>query len=77
MMPEFILPSLSWNAILYMIPVAIAPIIEHVGDMYAIGNVADKNFVEKPGLHRTLLGDGIATAFAGFLADHPTRPIPK
>jgi uracil permease len=71
MMPEFILPSLSWNAILYMIPVAIAPIIEHVGDMYAIGNVADKNFVEKPGLHRTLLGDGIATAFAGFFGGPP------
>jgi uracil permease len=39
--------------------------------MYAIGNVADKNFVEKPGLHRTLLGDGIATAFAGFFGGPP------
>jgi uracil permease len=39
--------------------------------MYAIGNVANKNFVEKPGLHRTLLGDGIATAFAGFFGGPP------
>lgn len=69
--PEFVTPQFSWNAILYMLPVAVAPIIEHVGDMYAIGNVANKNFVEKPGLHRTLLGDGVATAFAGFFGGPP------
>ncbi len=54
-----------------MIPVAIAPIIEHVGDMYAIGGVCNKNFIEKPGLNRTLLGDGIATAIAGFFGGVP------
>ena len=54
-----------------MIPVAIAPIIEHIGDMYAISGVADQKFVKDPGLHRTLLGDGIATAFAGFLGGPP------
>jgi uracil permease len=54
-----------------MIPVAIAPIIEHVGDIYAIGGVCDKNFIEKPGLNRTLLGDGIATAVAGFFGGVP------
>ena len=54
-----------------MIPVAIAPIIEHIGDMYAIGGVANKKFVKDPGLHRTLLGDGVATAFAGFLGGPP------
>ena len=70
-LPEFTAPQFSWQAILYMIPVAIAPIIEHVGDMYAIGGVAEKNFIEKPGLHRTLLGDGIATAFAGFFGGVP------
>lgn len=70
-LPAFVRPALNWNAILYMLPVAVAPIIEHVGDMYAIGNVAGKNFVEKPGLHRTLLGDGIATAFAGFFGGPP------
>lgn len=70
-LPEFTTPAFSWQAILYMVPVAIAPIIEHVGDMYAIGGVCDKNFIEKPGLHRTLLGDGIATALAGFFGGVP------
>ncbi|WP_346856507.1 solute carrier family 23 protein [uncultured Draconibacterium sp.] len=70
-LPQFTAPKFSWQAILYMIPVAIAPIIEHVGDMYAIGGVCDKNFIEKPGLHRTLLGDGIATALAGFFGGVP------
>ncbi|AHW59272.1 uracil permease [Draconibacterium orientale] len=70
-LPEFTTPKFSWQAILYMIPVAIAPIIEHVGDMYAIGGVCDKNFIEKPGLHRTLLGDGIASALAGFFGGVP------
>ena len=70
-LPQFTTPVFSWGAILYMIPVAIAPIIEHIGDMYAIGGVAEKEFVKDPGLHRTLLGDGIATAFAGFLGGPP------
>ena len=70
-LPKFTSPEFNWGAIIYMIPVAIAPIIEHVGDMYAIGGVADKNFVKDPGLHRTLLGDGVATAFAGFLGGPP------
>jgi uracil permease len=70
-LPEFTKPEFHWQAILYMIPVAVAPVIEHVGDMYAIGGVCNKNFIEKPGLHRTLLGDGIATAFAGFFGGVP------
>ncbi|PID70725.1 uracil permease [bacterium DOLZORAL124_38_8] len=70
-MPKFVFPEFNLSAILYMLPVAIAPIIEHVGDMYAIGNVADKNFVKEPGLHRTMLGDGVATAFAGFFGGPP------
>lgn len=69
--PAFTAPKFSWGAITYMIPVAIAPIIEHVGDMYAIGGVAEKNFIEKPGLHRTLLGDGIATSLAGCFGGVP------
>lgn len=70
-LPEFTKPEFSWAAMIYMIPVAIAPIIEHVGDMYAIGGVCNKNFIEKPGLHRTLLGDGVATALAGFFGGVP------
>jgi uracil permease len=71
MIPQFTVPQFHWQAILYMIPVAIAPIIEHVGDMYAIGGVCNKNFIEKPGLHRTLLGDGVATAVAGAFGGVP------
>jgi uracil permease len=70
-LPNFTAPEFNWAAILYMIPVAIAPIIEHIGDVYAISGVSDKEFVKDPGLHRTLLGDGIATAFAGFLGGPP------
>lgn len=70
-LPAFTMPELSWGAILYMVPVAVAPIIEHVGDMYAISGVAGKNFVENPGLHRTLLGDGIATSLAGCFGGVP------
>lgn len=70
-LPQFTSPEFNWNAILYLIPVAIAPIIEHIGDMYAISAVADKKFVKDPGLHRTILGDGIATIFAGFFGGPP------
>ncbi len=70
-LPKFTAPEFNWAAILYMLPVAIAPIIEHVGDIYAIGGVAEKKFVKDPGLHRTLLGDGLATAFAGFMGGPP------
>ncbi len=54
-----------------MIPVAVAPLIEHVGDMYAIGAVAEKDYIKDPGLHRTMLGDGLATSFAGFIGSVP------
>lgn len=71
MVPSFTVPQFSWQAILYMVPVAVAPIIEHVGDMYAIGGVCNKNFIEKPGLNKTLLGDGLATSVAGFFGGVP------
>lgn len=70
-LPNFTRPEFSWGAIVYMIPVAVAPIIEHIGDMYAIGGVANKKFVKDPGLDKTLLGDGVATAFAGFFGGPP------
>lgn len=54
-----------------MAPVAIAPIIEHVGDMYAIGEIAGKDFIKDPGLHRTMLGDGLASILAAFLGGAP------
>ncbi|WP_339511050.1 uracil-xanthine permease family protein [Pseudomonas sp. RL_15y_Pfl2_60] len=69
--PNFVAPELNWNAILFMLPVAIAPAIEHIGDVLAIGTVTGKNYLKKPGLHRTLLGDGLATSAAGLLGGPP------
>ena len=71
MVPSFTAPEFNWAAILFMVPVAVAPLIEHIGDVYAISNVADKNFIEKPGLNRTMLGDGLATSLAGALGSVP------
>lgn len=69
--PKLAPMSFSWQAILFMAPVAIAPIIEHVGDMYAISSIAGKDFVKDPGLHRTLLGDGLSCCLAAFLGGAP------
>ncbi|MDD2314208.1 MAG: uracil-xanthine permease family protein [Proteiniphilum sp.] len=70
-LPQFVKPEFSWGAILFMIPVAIAPVIEHVGDVYAVSQVAGKDYVRNPGLHRTMLGDGIACVVAGFIGGPP------
>ena len=70
-MPEFGKPEFNMAAILFMIPVAIAPIVEHVGGILAIGSVAGKDFTETPGLHRTLLGDGLAVNIAGLFGGPP------
>lgn len=68
---NFHLPVFAWEPFLYMIPVAIAPVIEHIGDVYVVGAVADKDFVADPGLHRTMLGDGVACLVASFLGGPP------
>ena len=70
-LPAFVAPELHWGAILYIVPVALAPAIEHIGGVVAIGSVTGKNFIKKPGLHRTLLGDGLATSVAGMLGGPP------
>lgn len=68
---SYALPIFDLNAIIYILPVAIAPAIEHVGDVLAISSVTGKNYLEKPGLHRTILGDGLASSFAAFLGGPP------
>ena len=70
-LPAFVRPELCWEAIIFMIPVAIAPVIEHIGDIYAINEVAGKDFVTDPGLHRTMLGDGLACVAASFIGGPP------
>ena len=70
-LPAFVRPEFCWEAIIFMIPVAIAPVIEHIGDVYAINEVTGKDFVKDPGLHRTMLGDGLACVAASFIGGPP------
>ncbi|MCL1039130.1 uracil-xanthine permease family protein [Shewanella submarina] len=69
--PNFVAPEFHWQAILFMIPVAIAPAVEHIGDILAISNVTGKDYFKKPGLHRTLAGDGVATIAAATFGGPP------
>ncbi len=66
-LPAFHLPKFSWSAIAIIAPISIATFMEHLGDITTNGSVVGKNFFEDPGLHRTLIGDGVATIFAGFI----------
>ena len=61
----------SWAPFLFMLPVAIAPVIEHIGDVYVVSAVAEKDFVQSPGLHRTMLGDGLACLASALLGGPP------
>lgn len=69
--PNFVAPEWNWAAVLFMIPVAIAPAVEHIGDILAISNVTGKDYFKKPGLHRTLFGDGLATSAASLFGGPP------
>ena len=69
--PSFTLPKFHAPAILFILPVAIAPAIEHIGDVLAISSVTDNDYLRDPGIHRTLLGDGLATTMAAFLGGTP------
>ena len=68
---HFQFPEFAWEPFLFMIPVAIAPVIEHIGDVFVVSAVADKDFVKDPGLHRTMLGDGLACLAAALLGGPP------
>ena len=64
--PNFTIAKFNWNAMMIVSPVAIVTVIEHIGDVLAISATVEKDFVKNPGLHRTLLGDGIATSFSAL-----------
>lgn len=70
-MPNFVAPEFNWQAIIYILPIAIAPAIEHIGDMLAISNVTKQDYLKKPGLKNTLLGDGLATSVASLFGGPP------
>ena len=69
--PEFTFPAWNLEAILFIVPIAIAPAIEHFGDVLAISGITGKDYVEDPGIKNTLLGDGVATSFAGLFGGPP------
>ena len=72
-LPKFALPTVSGNlkAITLVAPIALVTMVEHLGDVVAISSTVKKDFIEEPGLHRTLLGDGIATLVAGLFGGPP------
>lgn len=69
--PSFTYPEWNLNAIIYIVPVAIAPAIEHFGDVLAVGSITGKDYLKDPGVENTMLGDGIATSVASFLGGPP------
>ena len=69
--PPFTFPKFHLPTIIFILPVAIAPAIEHIGDILAISSVTGKDYLRDPGLHRTLLGDGIATSVAAIFGGPP------
>ncbi|MBM5570200.1 MULTISPECIES: uracil-xanthine permease family protein [Deefgea] len=70
-MPHFVAPEVNWAAALFMLPVAIAPTIEHIGGVMALGKVTGQDYTVNPGLHRTLSGDGMGVCFAGLIGGPP------
>lgn len=70
-MPSFVLPTFNINAIMLMAPVAFVTLAEHIGHVYVTSNVVGRDFTKDPGLHRSIMGDGIATMFAGFVGGPP------
>ncbi|MBC2600315.1 uracil-xanthine permease family protein [Puniceicoccus vermicola] len=68
---DFVFPRFQWQAVLAIMPIAIVSVMEHIGDITTNGAVVGKDFFKKPGLHRTLLGDGLATIFSGFIGGPP------
>jgi uracil permease len=69
--PNFTMPVWNLEAVLFIVPVAIAPAIEHFGDVLAIGGITGKDYVEDPGIDKTMLGDGLATSMAALLGGPP------
>ncbi len=66
-LPPFSLPQFDVTAVTIAVPIAIVTMVEHFGDVLAIGNVVEQDFIRNPGIHRTLIGDGLATSFSAFI----------
>ena len=70
-LPQFVFPEFRWEAMLFIIPVTLAPAIEHFGDIIAISSVTGKDFLKDPGIKNTMLGDGLATMAASLVGGPP------
>jgi uracil permease len=66
-LPGFMLPKFAAGAILMTVPIALVNMVEHFGDVLVIGNIVGKDFIRDPGIHRTLLGDGLATSLSALM----------
>jgi len=69
--PHFVLPRFDLGAILLLAPISLVVITEHIGHLIVTNNVVGRDFIKDPGLHRSLAGDGVATAFSGLLGGPP------
>ncbi len=77
--PDFIIPFIdyapfdviSWEIVLIMVPIALVTISEHIGDQMVLSKVIGRNFIQSPGLHKSILGDGVATMVASFIGGPP------
>jgi len=70
-LPPFMTPEFNLSAIILMAPVSFVTLAEHIGHVYVTNNVVGRDFTKKPGLHRSILGDGVATMFAGLVGGPP------
>ena len=70
-MPSFTFPEFAWEPILFIMPITLAPAIEHFGDVVAISSITGSDYLKDPGVHATMFGDGVATMAAGFVGGPP------
>ncbi|SHH44738.1 uracil permease [Clostridium collagenovorans DSM 3089] len=70
-LPHFTFPEVNLNSMILMMPVAFVTLAEHIGHVYVTNNVIGRDFTKDPGLHRSILGDGLATVFAGLIGAPP------
>ncbi|PRR86569.1 uracil permease [Clostridium luticellarii] len=71
-LPSFMFPKFNLNAMILMAPISFVTLAEHIGHIYVTNNVVGRDFTKDPGLHRSILGDGLATILAGFTGGPPT-----
>ncbi len=65
-LPNFTFPKFNLESIMIIAPIAVATVVEHIGNILVVGTTVEDDFIESPGLHRTLLGDGLATSLSAF-----------